>query len=540
VAVAYLRRALAEPPDQDARVDVLVELGRTEAQLPVAHDFSALREALELAPTPERRAAVAEELISALLGAPDNPAAHAIAERVLASGDLDPARLTRLEGHLIGAGAPDLAAVDRILARARPLFERVMSDEAADPVMLGALAMAGAVAGYQASDVARLAERAVRDDRLLKWHRALNGASGALAWTDRLDAAAAAQDVGLAVAQQRGNLSMFTGLSVFRADTAFRAGELALAEAHGRRAFELGHELGLDAFALMWLLGIVMERDGPREAAALLEPLDLSEPLLGVWHGVVCLAQRGRIRFGLGDFQRGLDDLLAADRRMSEHHLYLSVLIDWVPIATTALAQVGRIDEARELAARELADAAAFGAARRHGIALSVAGRLEAGDRGLGLLREAVDLLESSPARLEHARALMNLGIGLRERGERKTARTPLAAALDIAHRCGGNLLAEQAREALVAAGARPRRNMLTGPEALTPAEARIARLAADGQTNREIAQALFLSVKTVEWQLSHAYAKLRVARRGELADALHPPLARSHDDRGARIETPG
>jgi DNA-binding CsgD family transcriptional regulator len=81
---------------------------------------------------------------------------------------------------------------------------------------------------------------------------------------------------------------------------------------------------------------------------------------------------------------------------------------------------------------------------------------------------------------------------------------------------------------------------MLTGPEALTPAEARIARLAADGQTTREIAQALFLSVKTVEWQLSHAYAKLRVARRGELADALHPPLARSHDDRGARIETPG
>jgi DNA-binding CsgD family transcriptional regulator len=415
-----------------------------------------------------------------------------------------------------------------------------MNDEAADPVMLGALAMAGAVAGYQASDVARLAERAVRDDRLLKWHRALNGASGALAWTDRLEAAAAAQDVGLAAAQQRGNLPMFAGLSVFRADTAFRAGELALAEAHGRRAFELGHELGLDAFALMWLAGIVMERDGPREAAALLEPLDVSEPLLGVWHGVVCLAQRGRIRAGLGDFRRGLDDMLAADRRMSEHRLHLSVLVDWVPNAATAFAQLGRIDEARELAARELADAAAFGAARRHGIALSVTGRLEAGDKGLALLREAVDLLESSPARLEHARALMNLGIGLRERGERKAGRAPLAAALDIAHRCGGKVLAEQAREALVAAGARPRRNVLTGPDALTPAEARIARLAADGQTNREIAQALFLSVKTVEWQLSHAYAKLRVERRGELADALHPPLARSPDDQGARVESPG
>ena len=117
----------------------------------------------------------------------------------------------------------------------------------------------------------------------------------------------------------------------------------------------------------------------------------------------------------------------------------------------------------------------------------------------------------------------MNLGVGLRARSERMVARAPLAEGLDLATRCGGWALAQRARAELVACGARPRRAVLTGPDALTPAELRVARMAAVGMTNREIAQALFLSTKTVEGQLSQAYARLGIRSRASLPAALEP-----------------
>ena len=90
----------------------------------------------------------------------------------------------------------------------------------------------------------------------------------------------------------------------------------------------------------------------------------------------------------------------------------------------------------------------------------------------------------------------------------------------------GAASVADQARTELVAAGARPRRNRLTGPESLTASELRVARLAADGHTNREIAQALFVTRRTVEVHLTNAYRKLDIQSRDALPDALgsRPP----------------
>jgi DNA-binding CsgD family transcriptional regulator len=149
-----------------------------------------------------------------------------------------------------------------------------------------------------------------------------------------------------------------------------------------------------------------------------------------------------------------------------------------------------------------------------------------------------VTLLQDSGARLEHARALVNLGIGLRRRDEARAAREPLAAGLDLAHRCGAAALADAARAELVATGARPRRASLRGPDALTPAELRTAEMAAAGRSNRDIAQALFVSTKTVETQLSQAYAKLGIASRSELGAALRnvPETKRQ----GRREKRPG
>jgi DNA-binding CsgD family transcriptional regulator len=93
----------------------------------------------------------------------------------------------------------------------------------------------------------------------------------------------------------------------------------------------------------------------------------------------------------------------------------------------------------------------------------------------------------------------------MRRAGSATDAREPLRVAVDLAHRCGAHALEDQALEELRATGARPRRRLSTGADALTPSERRIAELAAGGQQNREIAQALFVTTNTVEFHLRNA-----------------------------------
>jgi DNA-binding CsgD family transcriptional regulator len=130
-------------------------------------------------------------------------------------------------------------------------------------------------------------------------------------------------------------------------------------------------------------------------------------------------------------------------------------------------------------------------------------------------------VLERSPARLEHARAMIDLGAALRRAGRRVDAREPLRGGYELARNCGADTLAETARLELAASGVRLRRPALSGAESLTPSERRIADMAATDATNPEIAQALFVTVKTVEMHLTHAYRKLDITRRAQLPHAL-------------------
>jgi DNA-binding CsgD family transcriptional regulator len=141
-------------------------------------------------------------------------------------------------------------------------------------------------------------------------------------------------------------------------------------------------------------------------------------------------------------------------------------------------------------------------------------------------LRDAVAVLERSPARLERAHALVELGAALRRDQHRAAAREPLRQGLDIALACSADALASRAREELAATGAKPRRARMTGPTALTPSEQRIARMAADGMSNNQIAQALFLTPRTVEMHLTHAYRKLSINSRTQLVEALNAERA--------------
>jgi DNA-binding CsgD family transcriptional regulator len=230
---------------------------------------------------------------------------------------------------------------------------------------------------------------------------------------------------------------------------------------------------------------------------------------------------RGRLRLEQGRVAEGLDDVLAVGEVLVRAQVVSPSFLPWRSEAALAELALGRRESARRLADDELELARAFGTPRARGVALRAAGLVAGGEHGKLLLREAVDALEGAGARLERARALADLGAMFRRRNRRADARELLREALDIAHRAGAASLAARAETELRAAGARPRRVVLAGLESLTASERRIAELASQSLTNREIAQQLFITDRTVEGHLTSVFRKLRLESRTELATAL-------------------
>jgi ATP/maltotriose-dependent transcriptional regulator MalT len=343
----------------------------------------------------------------------------------------------------------------------------------------------------------------------------------ALAWSDKLEAALALYDEGLADARARGAISRFALGCAFRAGVALRLGLLAEAEADARASLEAVDAEGIHVaryWATAFLVDVLVERGDVAEAAALLDPLPISGHPAGAYFLHAARESRARLRLAQGRAAEAADDLLALGRDLEAIGIGNPSIAPWRSLAATALLRVGRGEQARALADEEVALARRWGASRALGIALRVQG-LAAAD--VDRLAEAAAVLEGSPARLEHARTLAELGAAMRRAGRRVDAREPLRAALELAQACGAAALAETARTELVASGAKPRREALSGAESLTPSERRVATLAVEGMTNRDIAQRLFVTPKTVEVHLSSAYRKLGIGSRTQLATAL-------------------
>ena len=196
------------------------------------------------------------------------------------------------------------------------------------------------------------------------------------------------------------------------------------------------------------------------------------------------------------------------------------MFIEWRNDLALTCLMLGESDEASRVAAEDLELSRAFGAPREEGMALRNVGLIE-GETGLEHLRRSVEVLELSEAQLELARSRAELGAGLRRAGLRNEAREQLRRALDLATKLNASLIAGRAHEELVTAGARPRRARLTGLDALTASELRVARLAAAGHTNPRIAQSLFVTRRTVEVHLTSVYSKLEISSREQLPAAL-------------------
>jgi DNA-binding CsgD family transcriptional regulator len=225
-----------------------------------------------------------------------------------------------------------------------------------------------------------------------------------------------------------------------------------------------------------------------------------------------------------GRHEDALEDFLAWGAIMPEWNP--AAQAGWRSSAGIAMAQLGSVEEGAALTRDELERARRFDAALAIGVALRALGVIEGDEAGIEWLREAVAVLEGSEGRLEHCRALVDLGAALRRANRRTEAREPLQLGLDLADRCGALVLAQRAHDELVVAGGRPRRVRLRGIDGLTPGERRVADMVAEGMSNREIAEALFVTVKAVQWHLRHIYEKLAATSRDELVDELRSATA--------------
>jgi DNA-binding CsgD family transcriptional regulator len=345
-----------------------------------------------------------------------------------------------------------------------------------------------------------------------------------LAFADHAEEAQTRIDDWLALAQRNvWPLGVSVGSTCASLAALYR-GSIGDAVAHARGAVAGDAEIRLAPVTVAFLIEALIERAEIDLAFQELAERELDGTLPLIWAGTPLLLARGRLHAAAGNHRTAVSDLLETGRRCAVWSMTNPAMVPWRSTVAVSLARLGDRDQAIALAEEEVELARRWGAHRAIGISLRAAGMIHNGAPGIELLRMAADVLASSPAPLEHARARCELGAALRRAGHRSEARQELRRALDLAHRLGGTAVAIQARDELRIAGARPRRAATRGRDALTPSELRTARLAAAGQTNREIAESLFVTLRTVETHLTSSYAKLGISSRRQLPARLDAP----------------
>jgi DNA-binding CsgD family transcriptional regulator len=527
---AYLRRALMEPPAPDAEPGLLLELGTAEfnAGQPGWHDH--LKKAVEAAAADTTRIAAALVFANALRFHQSMAEAIEVCDGVAARLERrNPEGRLVLEAMALACGMSDIAIAPSLADRADVLLQRAGQR----PVQRLVMAVAALVAGLTnqpAAQVADLAGRAIAaGPRPLPepadppWFQIT---VAALHWAERYDETRVLLDAAVAEAQASANGMLLPAVLAERAWVALRCGDLTAAEADARALLDApgrSPPLMYGLLATGILVDVLVERGDLDQAERELQPraTDLHST---TFSGAVLCVARGRLFFAQRRFGEALAEFLAAGATATGGMSPSPCWLAWRSEAARAALALGEADAARRLSDEELELASAFGAPRALGVALRAAGLVAGGEGGEALLRQAVEVLAGPDNRLERARAQADLGAQLRRANRRIEARHLLRPAVDAAHHLGAAALAQQAETELRATGAKPRRVLLSGLEALTASERRIAELAAHGHTNREIAQTLFISARTVESHLTKVFNKLDVNARTALPAALANP----------------
>jgi DNA-binding NarL/FixJ family response regulator len=522
-AVGYLERALEEPLGEERRTAVLYELGQREMDVSGLAAVPHLRAAYERLQDPEEKGWAGYSLARTLMFTRSEVEAAELARQVreeLPPGFEELGRaLLAIELQTVYFGRP---ATDE-LERTKPFREGGLGEGVGSKMLRSVTAYTWLNSDGSAEECAALAREALADKTLfdvdngLFWVTALV----VLIYADLDDTGDLWQEV-REVAHRRGSLFTALTLDLWRGFDLLRRGDLAQAQESVEDALEemllwAGSEAGM---VIEWPVGFLaqihVERGDLEAAEAVLARIDPGDR----WGDGPNFWRKAQIEVLLC---RGRPEEALALCDLYESRLGLMrnpAAAPWRSLRAQVLDRMERTDEAIELAREELDAAQVWGARQTVGHAQLVLGQLLRQD-GVEILEEAVATLESSTARLEYAKALLALGTALRLARKPSEAREPLRHALELGSACSADALVERARDELRAAGVRPRREALGGVESLTPSERRVATMAAEEMTNREIAQALFVTPKTVEVHLSNAYRKLDIRNRRQLASAL-------------------
>jgi DNA-binding CsgD family transcriptional regulator len=532
IATRLLERALAEPPAEADRGEVLAELAEAEATAGLPAGLDHLTEALELLDDPARRIAVCTALARTLhragrlaeatrvadVGrggmAPEDPAAADLTAAWLASAIL----YADLHGELE--------------ARLAPIIERARAGRLpASPSLDGALAAWLAFRDEPAPLVRELALEAFAADPMVDGDprgAALGNAALALHSIDLLDEEVGLLDAAVAATEARGAVIARSVALHFRGMAELERGNLDEALTDAERALDI-HRFGWDpaAWSSRTLTFVHVARDDLGAAAEMLaigEGADVAAP-----ERLLLLEARAALRLAEARPEEALTDALESNRLAREvfgvRNARLFRAATQIPFAAAAC---GQDELARERAAETLALAREAESPRALGEALRAAAAAAAPTERPVLLGEAVAVLAASPARLPRARATLELGIAERAAGETDRALDSLRAALELADEIGAPRLVAEAREELRALGRRPRRAARSGIDSLTPSESRVAALAAQGLSTPQIAHRLFITRKTVESHLGQTYRKLGISTRAALPTALRSEVSRT------------
>jgi DNA-binding CsgD family transcriptional regulator len=528
-AVRILERALAEHPANDTYSELLGELGEAELQAGFPEAAARLQHAIEVTDESPRRAQLALSQGEALYDQRRYRESAEVLARTLADpGECEDGLVDELNAAYIAAASfvPDLR--DELEARRAELV--AATTENLGTGQRRAFAHLALLAGMQGEDrasVADLADRAWGDGRLLvddsphrlSWPLVAN----ALLFVDELERDIEICDAALLASQEGDSPAASAMASYCRAWPLYKQGRIVEALAEARAA--------LEARPANWQVHVRTAYGAVAACHIARGELDQAETglmivrdaqLRDTVHVPFLLDLRAQLRLAQVRPGDALADALEAGR-LCESGLGLNNpgAIAWRSTAAFAHLAMGEPNEARELVTDELERA------RRGHVTsvvirdLRILGLIERGRRGIDLLSDAVTIGEGGPPRLEYVHALVDLGAALRRANHRSAARDPLRKGLELSYRGGATALADVARTELAATGARPRREILSGLDSLTPSELRVAELAGNALTTRQIAEALFVTPKTIEFHIRHIYRKLDVGSRAELAAVM-------------------
>jgi DNA-binding NarL/FixJ family response regulator len=528
-AVEYLRRALAEAPESDARPSILRTLGSARFMSGDPDGWELLREALDSTAEPDERAAILLELVPMLTVLEQLPVAVELLGRELRDGEDDDSSRAYLRAALTQSAAFDITTAEIVERELPPDVETMTGGTPIERHFLATAAYHGAIAGNTAAATVALAERALAGGLLItdQASDALRSmyAIQALLLADRYDIAEPAIEQLLGFARERESLHALDGASWLSSSLKQRRGRLQEAELSIRDALAAAAALGIAEPAdVGTLVEILAEQGEIEQAAAELDGAGIDERWVAATtspFALTFLRGRARLRIAQGDLKLGLEDALELGRRCERWGDLNPAQYPWRSDAALALLRLGDSARALRLARDELELARQFGAPRAIAVALRAVALATGGSECIELLQEAQEVLNGSAAALVRAEVLVDLGASLRRANQRAAARSPLATGLELATGCGARPLAARAGTELRAAGGRPRAHLRRGVDELTPSERRVCAMAAEGMSNPEIAQTLFVTRATVESHLHSAYRKLDINSRTGLAQAL-------------------